>query len=105
MRLVPKFISDHAERLIGRAPERYRRYLRRLAAVLAIAFVAFELSRFAVMAEELAPLWVRSAALFENIRSLSPLGMIVGLTVALIAFVLPMAGIIWLGRLVLKRSS
>lgn len=84
-----------SDRLFSAASPRYRAVLRRLAPVVAVAFLIFELSRFLAVVPMLSPAWDIVRDDFAGILARRPAAMITGLTVAALAFIIPMAGVVW----------
>lgn len=86
-------------RLKSRVPERFRW----LIAVASVAFVIFELSRFAAVAPFLEPFWRGISAQYAVMASKAPMVVFVSLSVTALAFVIPMAGVIWALRWLHRR--
>lgn len=74
--------------------------------VFALAFIAFELWRFAVVGASLVPLW-RSRLLPDiiSIGNYPPAVMAVVIIVALVAFIIPMALVVYVLRLAHRQLS
>lgn len=71
---------------------------RRLALFLSAAFLIFEISRAAAIGEYLLPEWsARAAPPIAVIQSLPPWVAVISVILAVVFFVVPMAGVIYLG--------
>lgn len=86
------------DRLLARAPERIRPLLKRLFAVLVVAFLLFELWRFVAVVPMLRPAWDVIEANYLSMAAASPAVAIVSLTVTALAFAIPFGGFLWLLR-------
>lgn len=72
---------------------------RKLALVFSVALLAFELWRFSEISAFLAPLWQQIGRDFMALAALPWWIAVPSLTVTLLAFIIPMIGVVWALRL------
>lgn len=94
--MLPKFVVTAAGRLLAKAPPRYRGIARTGLIVAAALFVAFEASRFWLVARDyVLPMWREN---FGTAAKLADDGNWLALLIAAVAFCLPFAAFIWAMR-------
>lgn len=94
--LVPEFINKLVDRLTQNVPTRFHRMVRLAIFAATIAFVVFELSRMAAVVTFLLPVWAVLAERVRDMATQSPLIAFVSLSVTLLAFFAPLAGLVCL---------
>lgn len=88
-----------SDRILARVPRRHRPAVKRLLAVAGIAFVLFELWRFAIVAGGLLPTLNWIGGELAVIAGYRPWVAVVGLALTALFFVAP----VWLLRLLYRR--